>query len=274
MSPHQTVADSHASTGSGPRHPSLPSRHSPDAQAGVVRSFAALPAGVLAVQVAPATHFGGRRVQAFSRQASGREAPGRPYVQRHEAIEGWTVDLRHVFADASTLWYVLGIGTNALATNVLVGGFERAVNEELACEEEGVLPTAAQTDALIFPSLTPGLQPAHGRLLVSRDGRVLFETRDNHSVHEALQARTLYLPDPTEPEHHPPVDLPPDRPFPLQSGSALVPGAGLEAGGADDGRAILRIAWKPFDFSDRHPHEARGASGQAGPREAARPRRG
>ena len=97
------------------------------------------------------------------------------------------------------------------------------------------------------------MEQAHGRLLFGRDGRVIYEGHDNRSVFEQLRTRTLYLPDVEEPAHHEPIDVVPGEPFPLQSGSALVPGASSEAGDGSERSSlqVLRLYWKPYGFGGR-----------------------
>ena len=218
--------------------------------------LAALPSGVLALTLVGTDRRRLQFVRPFTRQSSGRRIPGRPHVGRHDLLGGWIVDLREVFAAPSTLWYALGLGTNALATSVHLGSFERSINEQLDGEAQGG-GTAVQHDALIFPSATKGLQQAHGHLLVHRDGRVLFEARDNGSVFDELGTRTLCFPDIEEPEHRPPVNLGPGVSVPLQSGAALVPGGpahglvaaiGGPASRSDEPAPVLRLIWKPFSY--------------------------
>lgn len=221
--------------------------------ADTVARLAALPTGVVAILLGSPDRRELSRVRPFSRQSTGREVPGRPHVQRQEILGGWTIDLAKVFEREETLWYALGFGTNALAINVWLGGFEREINERL-----GVATSAVQVDALVFPPLSPGLEQAHGRLLIGRDGRVLYEGRDNRSVFEQLQARTLYLPDVEEPAHHAPLDLVPGQVMPMQSGSALVPGASSAASNGSERSSlhVLRLSWKPFNYGGRQAKKA------------------
>ncbi len=214
--------------------------------ADAVARLAALPSGVVAIVLGSPDRRELFGVRPFSRQTAGRSEPGRPHVARNELLAGWTVDLAQVFAREETHWYALGFGTNALAINVWLGTHEREVTERLGAEG-----TAVQTDALVFPPLTPGMDQAHGRLLFARDGRVFYEGRDNRSVFEHLQARTLYLPDVEEPAFHAPIDVVPEQPLPLQSGSALVPGASSAPGEASDHSQlkVLRLVWKPYGYA-------------------------
>lgn len=252
MTTHQSVAARSTSVEPGPR---LPPNCSAEARAevasprgDVAARLAALPTGTASILLGSADPSTFGRVRAYSRQTAGRERPGRPHVGRQEILGGFTVDLAKVFEREQTLWYALGFGTNALAVNVWLGTFERDINERL-----GVDATAVQTDALVFAPMTPGLQQAHGRLLFGRDGRVLYEAYDNRSVFEQLRTRTLYIPDVEEPAHHAPIDVAAGRPIPLQSGSALVPGAATDAndGSERSSLQVMRLFWKPFHYGGR-----------------------
>lgn len=242
MSPHQPAPPASAPSESRPSSPARLVRGDADAR------LAALPAGVLALTVHGSEADSLLRARPLSRQSVGRDEPGRPHLGRNRLVGGWTVDLGEVFRDPETEWYALGLGTNALAVNVDLGTHERELNRgrDLPAGRSTV-----QCDALVFPPLTRGMQPAHGRLVVGRDGRVLFEARDNGSVFDRLGARTLLIPDLEEPEHHPPFDLECGVSVPLQSGSALVPGgsSGSVEGLSGDVLPLLRVAWKPFDLS-------------------------
>ena len=250
MHPQQSPRREPASSGSRPS--SCPAPAGAAAAAASVSDagarLAALPSGVLALTVHGEGSEHLLRARPLARQSAGRAVPGRPHLGRNRLVGGWTVDLAEVFREPETEWYALGLGINALAVNVDLGTFEREQNRlgELA---PGL--TRVQTDALIFPPLTRGVQPSHGRLLVARDGRVHFEARDNGSVFDRLGARTLLIPDLEEPEHHPPFDLESGVSVALQSGAALVPGASSGSHSAPGASScpLLRLVWKPFDFS-------------------------
>ena len=200
-------------------------------------------------------------------RTTGTDSKPAPHLVRNPTIGAMVVDLHAVFSIPGTEWYAIGIGTSVVDTPAYVGEFEAEVNRGRQTSARSssstmavgdTVETRVQTDCIIFPN--SGIKPTEGRMLISRDGRILWEPRGIDMLGE-LTSTSYYMPNINAKDRGGPHHLPAGERNPVVSDSVIMHGTtplDVHKRTLSIERA-LRLNHKPFDFTPRQVEQGPAA---------------